>query len=157
MNSIISFIEKEPFELPPLPFRVKGDMAAPVYMIKDGKEYFVLNRTLHKPEHYDTDGIKATLTDNNGAYFAFYGIYKNPFDLVSYVRDKKYSLESTNENGRVFNNIESLFHDNHNFGSSEYFIGFSGNIREVSCAFCYRIYDVDIADKLKAEIRALQS
>jgi len=40
----IHFIEKEPFESKPFPSQAKGASLIPVFMVKDGDEYFVRNR-----------------------------------------------------------------------------------------------------------------
>lgn len=153
MNSI-SFIEKDEFELPPLPFHQKGDKAVPVFMILDGKEYFVYNRTAEKNIYQDIETLKAKLIENEGKYFKFYGYFDNPFELVKLAAEKKCSFESSGKNGRVFNDIPTLFsdcRDEPRYG--EGFIDFGGNIREVSAAFRYRIYDVSMAEALKNEIR----
>lgn len=153
MSKTIDFIEKDVFELPPLPFNQNGDKAVPVFMVKDGKKYFMLNRTTEKQEHYDTEHIKLKLAENSGDFFKFYGGFDSPFEFVSWVLEKKYSFESSGKDGRVFNDVATLFDDCRNIpGYGAGFIDFHGNIREVSCAFSYRIYDVSMVEALKSAI-----
>jgi hypothetical protein len=150
---MITFIEKPEIELPPLPFKQRGDKAHPVFMVKDGKEYFMLNRTTEKSCHYDAERLKQDLMNNGGSFIRFHGKYDNPFDLVDMVIEKKFAFESCGKNGRVFNDVSTLFKDNRNapcYGAG--FIDFGGNLREVSCAFQYRIYDIDMAERLKIKI-----
>ena len=153
-NLQISFVEKEAFESAPLPFNTKGDILIPVFMIKNGKEFFVVNREREKREHYDTEHIKMRLTENNGVYFKFYGIHEDPFALIQWVKGKKYAFESSKGSGRKFNDTETLFTDCRNEkGYGEGFWDFGGNIREVSCAFNYRIYDIAMVNLLKEKIQ----
>lgn len=152
--SAISFIEKDEFELTPLPFNQKGDKAVPVFMVMDGKEYFIVNRTTKKPGHYDTDSIKLRLEENDGRYFKFHGHFANPFELIKWVAEKKYSFECSGKTGIVYDDVPALFgdcRDEPRYG--EGFIDFRGNIRQVSAAFSYRIYDVSMVEALKGAIR----
>jgi len=155
MNDLkITFFEKEVFESIPLPTHERGSMLIPVFMMKDGDEFFVINRNQDKEEHYDTEHIKMELIENKGVYFKFYGIFDNPYSLVKWVKEKKYSFECSGKSGRVFNDVKSLFRDRGNderYGKG--FVDFGGNIREVSCAFQYRIYDIAMVDTLKEQIK----
>jgi len=156
-DSTITFIEKEAFESSPLPTQARGCMLIPVFMLKGGNEYFVINRNQDKEEHYDTEHIKMKLIETKGAYFKLYGGFDDPYSLIQWVRKKKYSFESSSEKGRVFNDVASLFNDcrnNDRYGKG--FVDFGGNIREVSCAFQYRIYDVSMVEALKEQINKLR-
>ena len=157
MNDLqITFFEKEAFESTPLPTQERGRVLIPVFMMKGGNEYFVINRNRDTKEHYDTEHIKLKLTETKGTYFKFYGVFDDPYSLIQWVKDKGYSFESSGKNGRVFSDAESLFsdcRDNERYGKG--FIDFGGNIREVSCAFQYRIYDIAIVEALKEQIRKL--
>ena len=44
----ITFFEKEAFESMPLPTQIRGPMLIPVFMMKDGDEFFVINRNRDK-------------------------------------------------------------------------------------------------------------
>jgi hypothetical protein len=157
MNDVkITFFEKEAFESMPLPTHERGNMLIPVFMMKDGDEFFVINRNRDKKEHYDTGHIKKKLIETNGAYFKLYGVFDDPYNLVQWVKEKKYSFECSGKKGRVFNDVKSLFRDcgaNERYGKG--FVDFGGNIREVSCAFQYRIYDIAMVDTLKKQIKEL--
>ena len=157
MNDLmITFFEKEAFESTRLPTQERGSMLIPVFMMMGDDEYFVVNRNRDKTGHYDTEHIKLKLIENKGAYFKFYGVFDDPYSLVQWVKDKKYSFECSGKNGRVFNDAEALFsdcRDNERYGKG--FVDFGGNIREVSCAFQYRIYDIAIVEALKEQIRKL--
>jgi len=157
MNELkITFFEKEVFESMPLPTHETGSMLIPVFMMKDGDEFFVINRNRDKESHYDTEHIKMRLIENKGAYFKLYGVFDDPYSLVQWVKEKKYSFECSGKNGRVFNDVKSLFKDcGNNERYVKGFIDFGGNIREVSCAFQYRIYDIAMVDALKEQIKKL--
>ena len=155
-DSTITFFEKEAFESTPLPTHEKGCMLIPVFMLKGGIEYFVINRSRDKEDHYKTEHIKMRLLETKGAYFKLYGKFDDPYSLVQWVKEKKYSFEYSGKKGRVYNDVASLFSDcRNNEGYGEGFVGFGGNIRQVSAAFQYRIYDIAMADTLKEQIRTL--
>lgn len=109
----------------------------PVYMIKDEEKYFVIHRA--EPDNYTSasqrEAILQQLADNDGAYATFYSFYKTPFELLSAVCERKYSFEKF-----------SLGMFRKNVGGS---VDFCGNLREVSAAFKYRIYDSRMLENVK--------
>ena len=157
MNDLkITFFEKEAFESTPLPTQERGSMLIPVFMMKGDDEYFVVNRKRDKAEHYDTEHIKMKLLETKGVYFKFYGGFDDPYSLVQWATEKKYSFVCSGKKGIVINNAEALLSDCRNIeGYGKGFIDFGGNIRQVSCAFKYRIYDIAMVDALKEQIRKL--
>ena len=120
-----------------------GDcMMYPVFMFKDGKEYFVVNR--REPDvswkKKERDAQIAELLANGGAYFHFHGLYADPFEM----------LKEMDKRGHTFCNPDELFidcRDNPAYGSG--FVDFHGNRNEVSASFHYRIYDMDLLEKIK--------
>lgn len=139
MNNNIYFIEKKPIE-DKNPF--VGGIFYPVYMIKNNKEYFVCNRreTKSKTEQTRLENIKQQLINNNGKIFKFYSFYDDPLDLINVIIKRKHHFDNPNK----------LFSGNFDKNG---FIDFNGNLKEVSCAFNYRIYDFDIINKIKELIK----
>ena len=122
---------------------------APVYMQKDGAEYFVVNRVVYDSDRawgkYEVDrsqreveDIKAFLTKTDGAYFKFHGDYDDPLGM----------LESIFECGYTFTDDDHFIEC-----ANDGFTDFHGNLNEISAAFHYRIYNAALLDKIKATIR----
>lgn len=150
---MIQFIEKEPWKNPS-PFT--GQTYAPNYMVKDGIEYFVKNRIVHgtgdtgfEKQAVNMSGdkleaAKAFLTRNGGQYFKFHGIYDDPFEM----------LEEMAARGHTFRDPEDLFDDCRGIeGYGAGFVDFHGNRNEVSAAFHYRIYDMEMAERIKEALK----
>lgn len=147
---MIEFIEKEPWT-DTNPFI--GKDYVPVYMVKDGVEYFVINRlakvtgdSLYASQaNARMSTAKTMLMQNGGRYFKFYGIYDDPADM----------LKEMQERGHTFTEPDSLFdkHDDEYYGGG--FTDFHGNRNEVSAAFHYRIYDNELAEALKNQASVL--
>ncbi len=128
---MIEFIEKESWT-DPSPFT--GQTLAPVFMVKDGVEYFVVNRVIRGGDReYDSydrkvsqmalEETKAFLIQNGGAYFKFNGIYVDPFGM----------LKEMTERGHTFCDPDELFDDcRNNPGYGAGFVDFHGNRNEVS-------------------------
>lgn len=159
----ITFVEKDSFETQPLPFSTKGVTLIPVFMNKGGKEYFVYNRkpsvgdpdSLYNKQQNDVlDAMKLMLCNNGGRYAkSSYGKFDCPYELIQYVKDKKCQFISGEHK---FNHIETLFSDCRGVdGYGEGFVDFGGNIRQVSCAFSFRIYDNEMVRELKELVRKL--
>jgi hypothetical protein len=120
----------------------------PVFMLKDGKEYFVQNR--REPDdswkQKELEGRKAELIANDGAYFRFNGFYPDPLKM----------LAEMEEQGHTFTEPDSLFVDCQNSKSyGEGFVDFHGNRKEVSAAFHYRIYDLDLLKAVEKSARKI--
>lgn len=125
----ISFIEKEPWH-DNSPFTGACDMF-PVYMVKDGKELFVMNRRVPDDswKAAELEEIKKLLMETGGAYTKFHGIYRNPLDMLKEIVERKHT----------FREPDKLFILSENRG----FTDFHGNRNEVSAAFHYRLYEAD--------------
>lgn len=104
----------------------------PVYMLKDGDEYFVGNR--EEPELPDGlyfAGIEKFLQENNGAYFYFYSPWPHPLEMLNAIGSKY-----------TFDSIHNLLCDSKEIGiKGGRFLDFHGNLREIAAGFYYRIYD----------------
>lgn len=144
-SPMIEFFEK-PIWVDTDPFI--GRSYAPVFMVKGGVEYFVVNRVVcgSHDEAEKLEKIKAMLLDTGGSYFKFYGIYDNPMNLLAGVKERKHT----------FSNPKTLFCDCRNeprYGAG--FIDFSGSCREASLTFSYRIYDPNLAAALRKSARSI--
>ncbi len=139
---MIKIVEKEPYESYDH-FNTRDCLMYPNYMIKDGKEYFVVNRTSNPSwqENYDFNRIIEELKNNNGVYTRFYGFYNRPTELLSKIIERKHSFQYPSDK------IEKLF-DSSLVPNSD-ISDFHGNLNEVSAAFKYRIYDMEYVEKLK--------
>ena len=142
---MITFIEKSTWvDHSPL----IGRTYAPIFMIKDGMEYFVANRVVRGSslEHENLEGYKAMLLDTNGQYFKFYGIYDDPMELLAGVKER----------GHTFHSPQTLLCDCHGApGYGAGFTDFSGSCREVALTFSYRIYDLDLVAALRSAVTEL--
>ena len=147
----ISFAEKDAYISSPNSYLTRQKLV-PVYMVKDGGEYFVANLPIeggsYSPEYHfkEMEGYKTQLLQNGGKYFKFNGIYDDPAELIGWAAKKKYTFECSAESNIVFNKIAALFHYNQGF------VNFCGNLREVSSAFHYRIYGMSFAEDLKKQL-----
>lgn len=126
----IRFIEKEPWH-DDSPFTGGCDMF-PVYMVKGGKEFFVINRRVPDASWKadELEEIKKLLIDTDGAYTKFNGMYRNPLDMLKEIAERKHT----------FTEPDKLFVIPENKG----FTDFHGNRKEVSAAFHYRLYGAGI-------------
>jgi hypothetical protein len=139
---MITFVEKSPWHDSTI---FTGDcLMYPTYMQKEGKEFFVFNRREPADSDFDTESeeaYKKQLMANDGAYLTFHGFWINPFDMLKSMAKRKLH----------FANSGDLYSEFANHG----FIYFEGNLREVSAAFMYRIYDTTMAEKLQNVVSLL--
>lgn len=130
----IEFIEKEPYNINTLWAK---EQYYPCYMVKDGAEFFLWNRSKSSDrfEKEDIERRKQQLVDNGGAYFKFYdhSSHDSPIDLLDWLSAKKLTLR-TDFTAQTF--AEGKYFD------------FHGNLNECSCAFFYRIYDKNIVKEV---------
>lgn len=132
----IQFVEKEPWPNS-APFIGGCDMY-PTYMVKDGVEYFMFNRRSDESA-YESDrdkSCKAQLLANGGKFFRFYGYVETPYEYLRNVIERHHSFEN-------FSHKEVEWFDD---GS---FCDFHGNLKEVSAAFKFRIYDKQLAANIE--------
>ena len=68
-------------------------------MIKDGKEYFILNRHEPQPEYENVrdQAIIDFLKKTNGTYTIFYSPFKIPTDFLKYMVENKYTFDDFTE------------------------------------------------------------
>lgn len=142
---MIEFIEKTIWVDPdPL----IGRTYAPVFMVKDGVEHFVVNRVVYGSCRDDEKlkEIKSMLLDTEGRYFKFYGSHDDPMQMLAEVKERQHT----------FSNSKTLFsdcRDEPRYGAG--FIDFSGACREVALTFSYRIYDPVLAAALEESAKSI--
>lgn len=141
---MIEFIEKERY-FDDSPFTGQCYMY-PTYMVKDGKEHFVFNRREPDAKYNlkENETRKAFLTANDGKYFKFNGFYDDPFEMLKEVARRKHHF--TEPGSMYYGGIERSG-----------YLDFHGNRKEVSAAFHYRIYDAELARKIQAVAKLLNS
>jgi hypothetical protein len=106
----------------------------PVYFEQDGKRHFIVNIGGNETE--DLDHYVHQLSQNDGKYFCFYCHYHEP-DIRKFldtVKQKNWHF--------VYSTRFDVYDD---------WVDLGGNIEEFSCAFRYRIYDMELFEKLKQE------
>ena len=102
----------------------------PVYFEDNGKRHFIVNTG---GRDTDVKQYAEQLAQNDGKYFCFYS-YNNIFDLLDMVERTKSTF------------IDSKF-DIHGD-----WVDFHGNLKERSCAFMYRIYDMTLFEELRKRL-----
>lgn len=141
---MIEFIEKEPFES----YDNWNDCESLLYpnvMIKDGKEYFVKNRREPHETRYHTDipELMEQLKENNGIYATFYSNNKEIWDFLDYIIEHHYSFD------KIFEEFAE-----HKEGN---FTDFHGNLTEISSAFMYRLYDINLINEIKKIVELIKN
>ena len=138
-NNTIQIIEKEPY-FHNSPF-TGGCWMYPTYMVKEGKEFFMFNRRVPDDSWKlkEDERRKEQLISTGGAYMTFNGFYPNPMDMLAEVAERKHHF--TTPDSMYWASIEERG-----------FLDFHGNRCEVSAAFHYRIYDVELAEKVKKAV-----
>lgn len=133
---MLKFIEKEPYKSYDQ-WNMNDCLMYPNFMIKDGKEFFIINRRVPQPKYKD-DEIQEfirQLKENNGRYVTFYGSNKNPIDMLKSIVEKQFSFVEPTD---LFNKSELSD-----------FVDFHGNLNELAAAFRYRIYDTTILKNIE--------
>lgn len=120
----------------------------PVFMLKDGREYFVQNR--REPDDSwkkeELERRKAELIANGGTCVRFHGLYQDPLEM----------LAKMEERGHTFTEPDNLFVDCRSSKSyGEGFVDFHGNRKEASAAFYYRVYDLDLLKAVEEAARKI--
>ena len=122
----------------------------PVYMLKDGVEYFVVNRLVAdkdgswgkydvKRSNDEIEHYKKFLENTDGKYFKFNGSIDDPFAMLNEMKERKHTFTSG----------ELLYYNSEN----DRIVDFHGNRCEASVAFHYRIYDAQMVERLKSVLR----
>lgn len=151
MGNKIKFIEGKKY-IAEYGFTGNGEYTS-IYMIKDNKKYFIGNivKDLNNNDGYakynyknritEIENIKKILISNNGKYFKIYGKFDNPFEFIDWIKENNYKFQIFGE----------LFEKHNNF------VDFHGNLNEYSSAFHYRIYDLNMVNRLKEKIQEQKS
>lgn len=118
----------------------------PTYMVKDEKEFFVFNRRDPNDEWKikEDEKRKNQLIENEGKYFKFNGFYDNPLEMLKKIIERKHHF--TTPKNMYYGNL-----DTHRY------IDFHGNRNEVSAAFHYRIYDIELACIIQKVVKLINS
>jgi hypothetical protein len=143
---MIDFIEKDKFTI--------GNATpgawecVPVFMVKDGVEYFVLNRIVNDSSDYparngeNVEAAKESLIKTNGRCFKLHGMFEDPAKMISDMIRREHSFTEPE-------NIFAVCKDK-KYGAG--FTDFHGNRKKVSAVFWYRLYDDKLVADLKAQI-----
>lgn len=135
-NDCIQFIEKEPCYDNRM-FIGQCDRY-PVYMVKGNMEYFMFNRNSNQAswENERDESRKQQLLNNGGRFFRFHGYKDTPNEYLQMVIEHRHTFEK-------------FSHKEVEWSKDGMFCDFSGNLREVSAAFYYRIYDKELAANIE--------
>ena len=127
---MIKIIEKEPYKNYDN-WNMRECLMYPTMMIKDGKEHFVFNRREPEAEYQEQENQKRLeiLYRTDGKYTMFYGEFKNPFEMLR---------EIINRKDTIITNSKDIFDRRM---TKEDSVDFHGNRENYSSAFMYRIYD----------------
>lgn len=134
---MLKFIEKEPYKSYDN-WNMNYCLMYPNFMIKDGKEFFIVNRREPNPRYRKDEEIQGfieQLKGNNGSYITFYGSDKNPIDMLKSIVERQFSFVEPTD---LFKKSES-----------NDFVDFHGNFNEFAAAFRYRIYDFEILKSIE--------
>lgn len=134
--SEIQFIEKEPWRNTD-PFTGGCDMY-PTYMVKDDGEFFMFNRRSDEPSYKnaENESRKQQLINNGGRFFRFCGYKETPNEYLRAVIERQHTFVKS-------------YHPEVEWSKDGKICDFSGNLREVSAAFHYRIYDNELATHIE--------
>lgn len=135
---MIEIIEKEPYKSYDS-WNERECLMYPNVMIKDGKEYFILNRREPDSEYQESENKKRLekLIQTNGKYTIFYGKFENPFEMLREIISKK---------DLIITNSKDIFDRRM---TNEESVDFHGNRENYSSAFMYRIYDKKLENDLR--------
>lgn len=146
MNTAITFVEEEQEKWYSNNYAFGGRYMYPNYMLKNGKRFFIFNRgsNARSYEIDEQEARKAQLIANDGKYFKFHGSFPSPIEMLKWIIDKKYRFCS-------------LTADNCHYedGTSSDYFDFHGNLKEISAAFFYRIYDEQLIAEIKTLIKQI--
>lgn len=142
---MIEIIEKEGY-YDDSPFTGQRYMH-PVYMVKNGKEFFMFNRPEPEEKYSEVERIFRTkqLTDNDGAYMRFNGYYADPEEMLREIKERRHTFTEDKLEAIIVRCT----------GRTEPFWDFHGNRREVSAAFFYRIYDETLKDRITEKVKEI--
>lgn len=135
-NKNIQFVEKEPWYDNRM--FIGHRHRYPVYMVKDNVEYFMFNRS-SKQASWDIEkdeSRKQQLLNNGGRFFCFHGYKDTPYEYLQMVIARRHTFEK-------------FSHKEVEWSEDGMFCDFQGNLKEVSAAFHYRIYDKDLVANIE--------
>lgn len=146
MNSTITFFEDAQKKWYSDNYAFGGRYMYPNYMLKNDKRYFMFNRG-SDDRNYEIDeqeARKSQLISNAGKYFKFNGVFPSPLEMLKWIIDKKYQFCSLT--------AKTIHYEDR---TSEDYFDFHGNLKEVSAAFFYRIYDEQLIEEIKTLIKQI--
>lgn len=132
----IRFVEKEPWKNTDR--FTGGCIMYPIHMVKDDVEHFMFNRRSDQ-KNYEAekdDVCKKQLLNNGGRFFRRYGYKETPYEFLRAVIERRHTFEK-------FSHKEVEWYEDGRFWD------FHGNLKEVSAAFMYRIYDKELASNIE--------
>lgn len=123
-----------------------GHWMIPVYMVKDGEQHFMFNRTDPSERIYEMqdEDRRKQLESNDGMFFTFNAPFP-PFDLLKMFAERKLTFENS-----------CIAEQNIEYSDRMKCWDFAGNAREVSTAFHYRIYDGHLAAAITQIVRRIK-
>lgn len=118
----------------------------PVYMVKDGKNYFMFNRSSSdRSWEVDTrESQKAHLISTGGRYFRLNGAFDDPLDMLTTVAKRKHHFWCT-KGTELVEHLQKADEDPDGVDIWD----FHGNRKEISSCFYYRIYDASLAELIR--------
>lgn len=120
----------------------------PTYAVIDGVEHFMFNRREDSNGHveraWEYEEWKKQLVATEGKYFKFYGFMDDPIAFLNMVATEGYHFDVRMEEDYIFSEAEDVK-----------CYEFQGNLKEVSAAFHYRIYDTALAKKIAVAVHNL--
>ena len=127
-------------------------MLIPTYMVKDGVEYFLMNRRVspnrHSLDQYqnnkELEAAKAMLTANGGKFAKFFGRIDCPLEMLRIILEKGYTFEWPDD---LFVQCEG-----EPYGGG--FVDFCNNCRGLA-EFYYRIYDAPLVKAIQEKVAGI--
>lgn len=107
----------------------------PVYFEDNGKRNFIANTEHPDSEDPNIKWYAQQLAENDGKYFCIYCYKKDLLEFLDIVMKGK-----------------NTFTRDTSFDSYGDFVDFGGNLNESSCAFNFRIYDMEMFESLKKRL-----
>jgi hypothetical protein len=142
-----TFLVKDDLGIKDFGFTSKGHYTSYSFTV-DGVYYFISNLIEHTGDKYHDNSSRREMAErllnlrsNNYKFMKFYGgKFDNPIDFIQWIKTKKLTLE---------------IHGSP-FVKSENFTDFHGNLKEVSCAFHFRIYNKDLLSDIETIVSQLK-
>ena len=125
-----------------------------VFAVKDGKEFFIRGYRPNKidfnfpnSEKADIFNMKMQFVKSDGRFVKFYCHSENPIEFIKFIKENKYHFEK-----RQKGYYDCEFHISENKERYE----FHGNLKEISCAFHFRIFRKDYVKEIAKELEGMK-